>query len=186
MWLIIGLGNPGRDYSKTRHNLGHMVVDALSSRTSISVKNKAKNFIYGTGTIAGEDTVLVKPLTYMNNSGLAVRDSMKKFIQAGSNIIIIHDDLDLDKGVIRIRKTGSAGGHRGVESIINITGTRDFLRLKIGIGRPEKIPAETYVLRPFPRRESSLIKKVIERSADAVEVIVERGAASAQNEFHGE
>ncbi len=103
MWLIVGLGNPGKIYAKTRHNLGFMVIDEISSRFSIPVKGKSKNFLSGTGCISGKEVVLIKPLTFMNKSGIAVRDAVKKYEEA-NNIVVVQDDLDLDTGVLRIKK----------------------------------------------------------------------------------
>lgn len=183
MWLIVGLGNPGNKYAKTRHNLGFMVIDSLSSEMNISLKNKSKNFTYGKGCIDEHNLILTKPITFMNRSGIAVRDACNKFSRI-ENMIVIHDDIDLDIGKIRIKKNGSAGGHRGIESIIELTGTKDFLRLKIGIGRSTRIPPEDYVLRPFTKKEQSVIKNSIENAVDAVEMIINKGISHAQNEFH--
>ena len=185
MWLIVGLGNPGKTYAKTRHNLGFMVIDELSSKFSISVKNKSKNFLSGSGCISGKEVVLIKPLTFMNKSGIAVRDAMRKYEDI-DDILIVHDDLDLDTGVLRIRKNGSAGGHKGIESIIEVTGTKDFLRLKIGISRNNRIPAEEYVLGPFDMQEKSVIKEAIEKAVEALVMILDKGVSSAQNKFHRE
>lgn len=185
MWLIVGLGNPGRIYAKTRHNLGFMAVDALSLKFSIPFKGKLKNFICGEGCIDGKDIILIKPLTFMNKSGLAVRDSLRKYRDV-DNLLVVHDDVDLDKGIIRIRKNGSSGGHRGIESIIEFIGTKDFLRLKIGIGRSERIPAENYVLTPFPKREQAMLRKTIEKAVDAIVMVLGKGIFHAQNKFHRE
>jgi len=183
MWLIVGLGNPGRKYSKTRHNVGFMVVDALSSKYSIPLKGKSKNFICGRCCIDGEDIIFLKPLTFMNRSGVAVKEAIRKYTNI-ENLIVVHDDLDLDAGIIRIKKDGSAGGHKGIASVIEIIGTKDFLRLKIGIGRPDRISAEEYVLSPFDKHERPVIKKTIEKAVDAIVAILEKGVACAQNKFH--
>ena len=185
MWLIIGLGNPGKIYAKTRHNLGFMVIDELSSKISIPFKDKSKNFLSGAGCIGGKDVILIKPVTFMNRSGVAVRDAVKKYKDI-DNIIVVQDDLDLDTGVIRIRKNGSAGGHRGIESIIEITGTKEFIRVKIGISREDRIPAEDYVLSPFDKQEKPIIKEAIEKAVDAIITMLDKGVPSAQNKFHKE
>jgi PTH1 family peptidyl-tRNA hydrolase len=112
MWLIVGLGNPGKTYANTRHNLGFLVIDILASNFSIPLKKKTKNYAFGKGRISEEDIILLKPLTFMNKSGVAVRDALKYYRDI-TQMIVIHDDLDLDVGVIRIRKKGSSGGHRG-------------------------------------------------------------------------
>jgi PTH1 family peptidyl-tRNA hydrolase len=184
-WLIVGLGNPGKVYSKTRHNLGFMVIDALASKSSIKIKNKSKNSVSGKGNINSIEVILLKPLTFMNKSGIAVKDACKKY-QNIENLLIVHDDLDLKPGIIRIKKNGSAGGHRGIESVTDYLGTKDFARLKIGIGRPDKIPAEDYVLSPFSRQEKTIMKKTVDKAVDAITVILSKGITHAQNEFHRE
>ena len=185
MWLIVGLGNPGRAYSKTRHNLGFMVIDAIAGKFSIPLDRESKNCVYGKGTIAGKDIILVKPLTFMNKSGVAVASLLKKFMRI-EHIVVIHDDLDIDTGRLKIRGNGSSAGHRGIESIIESTGTKDFIRLKLGIGRAESINPEAYVLKNFSRQESPLVKKTIDRAVDAVEAIIDKGISYAQNKFHKE
>lgn len=185
MWLIVGLGNPGKIYAKTRHNIGFMVIDALSTKFSVPLKNKTKNFTYGKGVIEGVDSILIKPLTFMNRSGAAVRDALKKYKDV-DNLLVVHDDIDLNTGTIRIKDNGSAGGHRGVESIIELIDTKDFLRLKIGIGRSDSISAEDYVLSPFTKQERPIIKKTIEKAVDAIAAIPNKGISYAQNKFHRE
>ena len=185
MWLVVGLGNPGDAYEDTRHNIGFMVVDALAIRESVSLNQKAKHYTYGRGLIGNQEAVLIKPLTYMNKSGVAVRDAIKRFDEA-DNILVVHDDIDLDPGVIRIRKTGSSGGHRGIESIIGSLGSKDFIRLKIGIGRSDRIPAERYVLSAFKKKERQVVEEAVEKAADAIPTILDKGISCAQNRFHRE
>jgi PTH1 family peptidyl-tRNA hydrolase len=183
MWLIVGLGNPGNEYAKTRHNLGFIIIDALSSKFSIPLKNKTRNFVYGPGSIANREVILVKPLTFMNRSGTAVRDAIRKYKDI-DNFIVIHDDLDLNTSILRIKRNGSAGGHKGIESVIEAISTKNFLRLKVGIGHPERIPAEEYVLKPFTRKERPIIKKSVENAVDAIVMILDKGISRAQNKFH--
>ncbi len=183
MWLIVGLGNPGRAYSKTRHNLGFMVIDALSLKFSIPLENELKNFIYGRGYIKDKDVILTKPLTFMNRSGFAVKAILGKHMNI-DNILVIHDDIDLNTGVLKVKKNGSAGGHKGIESVIDILGTKDFLRIKLGIGRPERVSAEGYVLSPFSEDEKPLIGEVIEKAVNTIAVILDKGVSYAQNKFH--
>lgn len=183
MWLLAGLGNPGDDYADTRHNIGFMVIDVLSGRCSISIRQKASNFIYGRGFIGEQKAILMKPLTFMNRSGNAVWEAIRMHDEI-DNILIIHDDLDLETGIIRIRKTGSSGGHNGVQSIIDRLGSQDFIRLKIGIGRPNRGPAEKYVLRRFNKQQRPLMEAAVETAADAVQEILAKGVNSAQNRFH--
>ncbi len=183
MWLVIGLGNADEAYVRTRHNTGFMVIDSLSAGLSIPLNRKTKNFRYGRGFIEDEEVLLIKPLTFMNRSGIAVREAAGKF--AGEHhLLVIHDDLDLETGVVKIKKTGSSGGHRGVESIIQNLGSKDFIRLKIGIGRSDKVPSEVYVLKPFSNKEKPAITEAIEKAAEAVSMIITHGIAKAQNKFH--
>lgn len=183
MWLVAGLGNPGDEYERTRHNIGFMVVDALAVRYAVPVRQKTTNFAFGRGVIEDRKAVLVKPLTFMNRSGAAVREALFKF-DGIENLLVVHDDLDLDPGVIRIRKTGSSGGHNGIQSIIDALNSKDFLRLKIGIGRSARISPERYVLRTFNKQEKPVIDEAIENAVDAIGIIISEGIAPAQGRFH--
>ena len=120
----------------------------------------------------------------MNRSGIAVRDAVRRYEDV-DNILVVHDDLDLDAGVIRIRKTGSSGGHNGIQSVIDYLGTKDFIRLKIGIGRSDRISPEKYVLRPFAKKENKIMEEVVVKAVDAIPVILTKGTSYAQNRFHG-
>lgn len=182
MWLVAGLGNPGEAYLKTRHNIGFMVIDALSDRFSIPLKQK-KNVEYVRGFIEEKEVLLLKPLTFMNRSGTAVREAIKQHEDTG-NLIVIHDELDLDPGIIRIKKGGSSGGHRGIESIIETLGTKDFLRLRIGIGRSQRVPPEVYVLKNFSKSEAKMVKESIDTAVNALIAVISKGLSYAQNEFH--
>jgi PTH1 family peptidyl-tRNA hydrolase len=183
MWLVAGLGNPGDEYERTRHNIGFMVIDAVAARYAITIKQKSTNFTFGRGLIEERKTVLMKPLTFMNRSGTAVREALFKFDDI-ENLLVVHDDLDLDTGVIRIRKSGSSGGHNGVQSIIECLNSKDFLRVKIGIGRSARISPERYVLRAFNRQEKPVIDEAVENAVDAIGVIISEGIAPAQSRFH--
>jgi PTH1 family peptidyl-tRNA hydrolase len=183
MWLLAGLGNPGDDYAHTRHNIGFMVIDVLSAGFSIPVKKKAANYVYGRGFIEEQRVILIKPLTFMNRSGIAVRDAVWTYDDI-ENILVIHDDLDLEPGVVRIKKTGSSGGHNGIQSIIDYLNSKEFVRLKIGIGRPKRGPAERYVLKGFNKKERPVIHETIERAVEAILEILTNGVSSAQNKFH--
>jgi PTH1 family peptidyl-tRNA hydrolase len=184
MWVIAGLGNPGEKYSATRHNIGFMVVDRLSEeyRVPFTVKD---DYSLGKGAIDHVNVILLKPLTYMNLSGSAVRKILKKtnLLQDGeiTNFIVIHDDLDLETGVVKIRRNGSSGGHRGIESIIQETGSRDFIRVKIGIGRDRKIPVEEYVLRRFRAAEKKMVEDGLLQAVHAIETILTGGIEKAMN-----
>ncbi|MBN2654820.1 MAG: aminoacyl-tRNA hydrolase [Nitrospirae bacterium] len=183
MWIIAGLGNPGRKYSNTRHNIGFKVIDTLSDEQSSEMTEKAF-FISGKAVISGAQTLLLKPLTYMNRSGAAVRKLMDKHYTSPENLIVVHDDLDLDAGVIKIRRGGSSGGHRGIESIISFIGSKDFIRIKIGISRDPSMLVEDYVLKPFGSEHKAVIADAVARAAEAVSVIIAEGAESAMNKFN--
>jgi PTH1 family peptidyl-tRNA hydrolase len=183
LWAIIGLGNYGSKYSKTRHNLGFMVIEVIAGNFDIDFHEK-KDYLIGKGSIGGHDVLLIEPLTFMNLSGNAVKNILRKFNVTSENLIIIHDDLDMDAGKLKIRKNGSSGGHRGVESIIQSIGTKEFIRVKIGIGREHGISPETYVLKKFRKDELPIIKDAVERAADAVTAIISTGIAKAMNKFN--
>ncbi len=183
MWLVVGLGNPGDDYADTRHNIGFMVIDTLAAGSSISIKHKSANFIFGRGFIGEQEAILIKPLTFMNRSGIAVREAVRKY-EGIDNILVVHDDLDLETGVLRIKKAGSSGGHNGIQSIIDILNSKDFIRVKIGIGRSDRMSPERYVLRRFNRQERPVIEESVERAVDAIREILTKGVSSAQNRFH--
>ncbi len=185
MWLVVGLGNPGDMYVGTRHNIGFMVVDALAESFSLPFKGRTRNFIYARGFVKEQDILLIKPLTFMNRSGIAVAEAVRRHEDI-DNILVIHDDIDLDTGTIKIRKAGSSGGHKGVASIIDTLGAGDFVRIKIGIGRSGRIPVEEYVLRNFTKRERPMIEESVLKAAEAVSIIMNKGVSYAQNIFHRE
>jgi len=184
MWLIAGLGNPGDEYADTRHNAGFMVIDRLAARHSIHLRQKTDSYIFGRGFIEEQKVILIKPFTFMNRSGDAVMSAVRKN-EDFEGILVVHDDLDLAPGIVKIKNTGSAGGHNGVQSIIDRLGSRDFPRVKVGIGRPERMPVERYVLKPFAKKEMSLIEEALETAADAVADIIRMGVSYAQNKYHG-
>ncbi|MDI6801964.1 MAG: aminoacyl-tRNA hydrolase [Thermodesulfovibrionales bacterium] len=183
MWVVAGLGNPGDKYSRTRHNIGFLVIDRLSEVYSIPLIEKDL-YIIGKGAIEGSEAILLKPLTFMNRSGIAVSRILQKKGITPDRLIIIHDDLDIDTGLIKIRRSGSSGGHKGIESIIQELGTKDFVRLKLGIGRGACVPVEKYVLSNFKPIEKSLIKDAIIKSADAVASIMTEGIDKAMNRYN--
>ncbi|TNF55528.1 aminoacyl-tRNA hydrolase [bacterium] len=183
MWLIVGLGNPGDKYVHTRHNVGFTVIDLLASSCSIELKNRTRNCIHGRGFIEDKTVILMKPLTFMNLSGIAVQEIIKKYEDI-TNVLVIHDDLDLPPGTIKIREKGSSGGHRGIDSIIERLGSKDFIRLKIGIGRSLRISPENYVLRPFYKKEKPLIDEALHRAVDAIQEIILKDVSSAQNKYN--
>lgn len=183
MWVIVGLGNPGASYAKTRHNIGFVVVDGIAERYGIKFKEKAF-YRAGTGLIEDYDVVLVEPLTFMNRSGLAVKDALRKHGALPENLIVVHDDIDMETGKLKLRKKASSGGHRGVESIIQAVGTKEFIRVKIGVGRNEDMAVEDYVLGKFSKQDIPFVRDAVSRAGDAVAVIVRDGIEKAMNRFN--
>jgi len=183
LWSIAGLGNPGKKYSKTRHNIGFLVVEEIARRYAIDFKEREKYRI-GTGSIDGRDILLIEPLLFMNNSGVAIKYILGRFNLLPENLIVIHDDLDMETGKIRIRRRGSSGGHKGIDSIIQNLSSKDFPRLKIGIGREADVTAEDYVLSKFSKNEIPLINSAIEKASDAVATILAEGLEKAMNRFN--
>lgn len=186
MYLVVGLGNPGRQYDMTRHNIGFVVIDHLADKLGIKVKKLKFKAIYGEGVIGGEKVLLVKPQTYMNLSGESVRDFVNFYKIPNENIIIIHDDISLAAGRLRIREKGSAGGHNGLKSIIYQLSTDEFIRIKIGVGTPENKDHELadYVLGRFTKEEIPVLEESIIKASMSVEEIIKNGAQSAMNKFN--
>jgi len=185
VWVIAGLGNPGSRYRSTRHNVGFLVLDELASRCRIRWKERKQVALVGAGSVGAEEILLVKPQTYMNNSGEVVVPVMKKKGVTGGSLIVVHDDLDLPFGRIKIKAGGGAGGHKGVLSIQRILNDNEFLRVKIGIGRPEPDqPSDQYVLSRFRKEESESLTDVLELGAEALECILREGTERAMNRFH--
>ncbi|BCB96374.1 peptidyl-tRNA hydrolase [Dissulfurispira thermophila] len=187
MWVVVGLGNPGKKYFTTRHNIGFRVIDRLSEKYGIPLEEKDL-YMIGKGVMEGINVILLKPLTFMNRSGLAVKKILKKANISADNLmnrlIVVHDDLDIDVGIIKIRRGGSSGGHRGIESIIQELGTKDFVRIKIGIGRDKTIPVEEYVLQGFKSYEKNLVEDVIILTSHAVTAVVTEGIDKAMNKYN--
>lgn len=182
--LIVGLGNPGPQYQWTRHNAGFMVLDRLAEIIRVSVDRTKFNGFYGEGNWLGERLVLLKPQAYMNLSGRGVAEASRFFKIAPADIIVIHDDLDLPFGQIRLKEGGGHGGHNGLRSIIADLGSADFLRLRVGIGRPDKGSAEKYVLSSFPVEESGFVRHVADGACEALEMLLREGLPKAMSIFH--
>ena len=183
--LIVGLGNPGPEYRGTRHNVGFMVLDRLAQR----VPKKNFEAVHGCsshylkGTYAGRALFLQKPETYMNLSGEAVSQLMRREEIGPESLLVIYDDMDLEVGKLRIRVKGSCGGHNGIRSIIEHTGTENFARIRIGIGHRTG-PGADYVLSPFEDAEKPVMERVLEKASEAVILILRRGISQAMNEFN--
>ena len=185
--LIVGLGNPGRKYENTRHNAGFWVINELARRWNIDVGNSERKALTGDGTIRGKRVLLVKPQTYMNLSGEAVRALMDFYKIERDDLFVVSDDLDLPLGTIRLRKLGSHGGQKGLRNIIqHLGGDNTFNRLRFGIDRPPgRMPVEKYVLQPFFDDDIITAKIVVDRSADAVETFLKDGMEIAMSRHNG-
>ena len=185
MKFVVGLGNPGEKYQATRHNLGFLVVDRLAKQHNIAVALKLCDALVGEGSCNGEKIAIVKPQTFMNRSGAAVEGLLSAYHGAADDLVVVYDDLDLAFGRIRIRPQGSAGGHRGIVSImVSLAGAR-FCRVRVGIGRPpEGKDAADYVLEPFNADEMSHLSEIIDRAAASVDCLLRDGAQRAMEVFN--
>ncbi|MHB9074421.1 MAG: aminoacyl-tRNA hydrolase [Desulfobaccales bacterium] len=187
MRLLVGLGNPGREYAWTKHNLGFQVVAYLSELWGIPLNRTGHAALWGRGRVGQDTVILAQPITYMNLSGQAVSRLLSYFKLTPEDLVVIHDDLDVPPWRLKLVERGGPGGHKGVLDIIATLHTEEFLRVKMGIGRPPgRIPTERYVLSPFPAAEAENVAEFIERTAQAVATLLAEGLAAAQNRFHGE
>ena len=176
--LVVGLGNPGREYEKTRHNVGWMVLDRLSEKLGFSFDREKFKGLYGETRINDQKVIFLKPLTYMNRSGESVSQFVRFFKLKPSQVLLIYDDLDLPLGRVRFREKGSSAGHKGVQSVIEALGIQEFPRVKVGIGRPAtKEEVVDYVLSPFKKEELPTVKEAIERAANCVEKLLTEGSS---------
>jgi PTH1 family peptidyl-tRNA hydrolase len=185
-FIIAGLGNPGRDYRDNRHNVGFMVVDRIGEEFGIRLSKFQSRAMTGSGLVEGSKLILAKPQTFMNLSGEAVAALARFYKIPLENLLVIHDDLDLPFGVIRIRPGGGSGGQKGLASIINRLGNENFPRLRIGIGRPVgRMPASDYVLQDFSNSERKQLGGILDSCLGAVKVFVTTGMESAMNQYNG-
>jgi len=183
--LVVGLGNPGETYSKTRHNVGFMVVDKVSDTFSIALEKQKFNTRFGIGSVNGVKIVLAKPLAYMNRSGPQVRNIAGYFRILCEDMLVVHDDIDLAFGRLKIKEKGGDGGHKGVRSIIDAFGGGDFTRLRIGVGRPEAGgDAADYVLGKFTLEEKEDLSQIVTAARDAVVTILCKGTKEGMNRFN--
>lgn len=185
MRLIVGLGNPGIEYQFTPHNLGFLVVDRLADAARVRIERPEARSLLAHAEIEGQPVVLAKPLTYMNLSGLAVRELLERLELDPAALLVISDDLALPQGALRIRRRGSAGGHHGLESVIGALGTKEFVRVRLGVspGRPLDETSE-YLLRPLRRSALKLVDEQIDRAAEAVRLILREGLEKAMSRFN--
>ena len=185
MKCIIGLGNPGLEYKTTKHNIGFSVVKELAKDNKIKLKEKRYSAVMGKGRISGEEVILILPQTYMNRSGDTVGDVVRNEIKSIEDLIIICDDINLKLGRVRLKKQGSAGGHKGLESIISVLGRDDFARLRVGIATDiHKGDITKYVLTPFKKNQRKNVSHVVSLAVDSVKCWVEKGMDEAMNKFN--
>lgn len=186
MKLIIGLGNPGKPYEFTRHNIGFDVIDALAKEWSAPLNQSKFNGMFATVHRPEGKVILLKPLTYMNLSGECVRPVMEYFDIAIEDIVVIYDDLDLETGKLRLRGKGSAGGHNGIKSLIQHLGTQEFNRIRVGVDRPPAgMKVADYVLAKFSKDDQSIVQDAISKCCDAVEVSLTKPFLEVMNQFNG-
>jgi PTH1 family peptidyl-tRNA hydrolase len=184
--LIVGLGNPGIEYQFTPHNLGFLTINRIANRLGVEVRNRQCQALTARATIAGEPLVLAKPETYMNLSGVSVKELVTEHqLDVSRDLVVIYDELDLPLGTIRIRERGSSAGHNGMGSILGALGSGDFLRIRLGISPERKVTdGVKYVLTPFRKAQAKMVDDVLDKAVEAVEVIVKEGPAAAMTRFN--
>jgi PTH1 family peptidyl-tRNA hydrolase len=183
MYIIAGLGNPGKEYTNTRHNAGYAAVEYLSEKYNVKLNKLKFNSVYGDTFINGEKVMFVKPVTYMNRSGIAIEEIMNFYKVPPENLIVIYDDIDIPLGTLRIRPNGSPGTHNGMKSIINNIGN-GFPRIRIGIGRNEDMDLADYVLQKFSSSEKELVNPIIEKAALAALEIIDSNVENAMQKYN--
>lgn len=185
MYIIAGLGNPTSEYAGTRHNVGFDAVDALAKQMGVSIEIKKHNALCGMGLVGGQKVLLMKPQTFMNLSGQAIRAAVDFYkLDPEEELIVLYDDISLDVGKLRIRGKGSAGGHNGIKSIISCLGTEKFKRIKIGVGEKKGSDLVKHVLGRFPKEERQIVDEAISQAALAVPVMILKGIDTAMNKYN--
>jgi PTH1 family peptidyl-tRNA hydrolase len=185
-YLVVGLGNPGREYRDTRHNIGFMAVDQIAKALNVRLMKVQSKAIMGIAAFEGKKIVLAKPQTYMNLSGQSVSGLLRFYKIPIQQMIVVHDDLDLPLGTLRMRPAGGSAGQKGLGSIIQQLATQDFPRLRLGIGRPPgRMDAADYVLQDFAANEQEVLKAVFDQSVQAVQTFIQYGLERAMNQFNG-
>jgi PTH1 family peptidyl-tRNA hydrolase len=185
--LIVGLGNPGIEYQFTPHNLGFLAIDRIANDCGVEIRNRQCRALTARVTIGAEQVLLAKPETYMNLSGLAVRELLTKHeLNPATDLVVIYDELDLPLGTIRIRQRGSSAGHNGMESVIGALGTQEFLRIRLGVTPDGKkvLEGARYLLKPLRKAQLKIVDEVLDRAAEAVKVILTEGPAAAMNRYN--
>jgi peptidyl-tRNA hydrolase len=184
MFIIVGLGNPGLSYRRTRHNAGFQAIDRLAERNGIRFSKKGFNAVYGEGLVSGKRCALVKPQTYMNNSGDAVQQILNYYKLSPENLIVVYDDIDLPVGSLRIRSSGSAGTHNGMRSVLACIHSENFARVRIGIGKDESLMLMDYVLKRPSKEDQKVLDETFSKASSAIEMIVDGKIAEAQAMFN--
>lgn len=185
VWLVVGLGNPGREYAQTRHNVGFQIVTRLAEKHEQSFSRMQNEALVAAGRIGNVRVVLAKPQTWMNESGRAVGSLVRFYKVEPARLLVIYDDLDIPVGALRLRSEGGSSGHKGMRSIIERLGTQEFPRLRVGIGRPPgRMDPADYVLQRFTRDEEALMDGVRDRAVEAIECFLAEGIAAAMNRFN--
>ncbi len=184
IFLVVGLGNPGRRYAANRHNVGYRVADEFCRRSRIRMWRKRFNSKYGVGTVAGERCAVIKPGTYMNRSGYAVAAAAEGLGVDLARLVVVSDDITLPTGRIRVRRSGSSGGHKGLASIVHELGTEGFPRLRVGVGDPGDLDAADFVLEPFTPDEEEIIAGAVATAARALEIFISAGIEQTMAEFN--
>jgi peptidyl-tRNA hydrolase, PTH1 family len=184
--LIVGLGNPGIEYQFTPHNLGFLAVDRIANESGVEIRNRNCRALTARAVVEDQQVVLAKPETYMNLSGLSVRELVAKYeIDPAADLIVIYDELDLPLGTLRIRQRGSSAGHNGMESVIGALGTQEFLRIRLGISPDRKVKdGVKFVLTPFRKTQLKVVDEVLDTTLEAVKVILKDGPGAAMNRFN--
>jgi PTH1 family peptidyl-tRNA hydrolase len=186
VFLIVGLGNPGREYRQNRHNIGFRAIDHLAQVWGIPLGNVRNKALIGQGIKGEVRIILVKPQTFMNLSGQSVASLLRFYKIPQEKLLVIYDDLDLSPGTLRLRENGGSAGHKGMTSIIEQLGSNAFPRLRLGIGRPPgRLPVENYVLQNFSEKEEELLSSLADRVVEAVDVFIKNGMNAAMNQFNG-
>ncbi|WP_324822596.1 aminoacyl-tRNA hydrolase [Sinanaerobacter sp. ZZT-01] len=184
MYIIVGLGNPGKQYENTRHNIGFITIEQLAQKHGISVTKLKHKALVGEGRISDQKVLLVKPQTYMNLSGNSVREIIEYYKEDITNLVVIYDDIDIPTGTVRIRKKGSAGTHNGMRSILYDIQSDQFPRIRIGIGGERKMPLDRYVIGGFTKEEKPLMEEAVITAVQAVECMLQKGIDKAMNEYN--
>ncbi len=185
MHIIVGLGNPEPEYSRTRHNMGFDVINQLAKKNNIELSRTKYNAIYGTGIINGEKVILIKPLTFMNNSGDSVVEFVKFYKEDMKNILVIYDDMDTEIGTIRVRSKGGTGSHNGIKSVVSKLNSEDFPRIRVGIGRPKtEYDRIDYVIGQIPEKEYIELQKGEKIAVEATEYWIKNGIDNTMNKYN--